>query len=161
LASDAIAPRIRVDGPVPASNHRYSRRAKPATGDLATLATGRRVLNIGKISDSRFKFSFATEEGTLFCEISVPMKTGVAVSDDLRQRAAVAKLKRLLEAMDTAMKDLDLIALEAALFRLRLQPDLDKPAQFRLETSRRTRESWRFGTSAISGLVATACFALA
>jgi hypothetical protein len=65
------------------------------------------VLNIGKISDSRFKFSFATEEGTLFCEISVPMKVGVAVSDDLRKRVAVAKLKRLLEAMDTAMKDLD------------------------------------------------------
>jgi len=74
---------------------------------MATLATGRPVLNIGKISDSRFKFSFATEEGTLFCEVSVPMKVGVAVSDDLRRRVAVAKLKRLLEAMDTAMKDLD------------------------------------------------------
>jgi hypothetical protein len=72
---------------------------------MATLATGRPVLNIGKISDSRFKFSFATEEGTLFCEISVPMKAGGAVSDDLRRRVAVAKLKRLLEAMDTAMKD--------------------------------------------------------
>ena len=35
------------------------------------------------------------------------MKVGVAVSDDLRKRVAVAKLKRLLEAMDTAMKDLD------------------------------------------------------
>jgi hypothetical protein len=74
---------------------------------MATLATGRPVLNIGKISDSRFKFSFATEEGTLFCEISVPMKAGIAVSDDLRQRVAVAKLKRLLEAMDTTMKDLN------------------------------------------------------
>jgi hypothetical protein len=74
---------------------------------MATLATGRPVLNIGKISDGRFKFSFATEEGTLFCEISVPMKAGSAVSDDLRRRVAVAKLKRLLEAVDTAMKDLD------------------------------------------------------
>jgi hypothetical protein len=74
---------------------------------MATLATGRPVLNIGKISDSRYKFGFATEEGTLFCEISVPMKSGLAVSDDLRQRVAVAKLKRLLEAMGTAMKDLD------------------------------------------------------
>jgi hypothetical protein len=35
------------------------------------------------------------------------MKVGVAVSDDLRKRVAVAKLKRLLEAMDTALKDLD------------------------------------------------------
>jgi hypothetical protein len=35
------------------------------------------------------------------------MKVGVAVSDDLRKRVAVAKLKRLLEALDTAMKDLD------------------------------------------------------
>jgi hypothetical protein len=77
---------------------------------MATLATGRPVLNIGKISDSRYKFSFATEEGTLFCEISVPMKTGVAVHDDLRQRVAVAKLRRLLEAMGASMKDLDLNA---------------------------------------------------
>ena len=74
---------------------------------MATLATGRPVLNIGKISDTRFKFSFATEQGTLFCEISVPMKAGVAVHDDLRQRVAVAKLKRLLEAMGASMKDLD------------------------------------------------------
>jgi hypothetical protein len=74
---------------------------------MATLATGRPVLNIGKISESRFKFSFATEEGTLFCEISVPMKAGAAVPDDLRQRVAVAKLKRLLEATNTAVSDLD------------------------------------------------------
>jgi hypothetical protein len=74
---------------------------------MATLTTGRPVLNIGKISDTRYKFSFATEEGTLFCEISVPMKAGVAVHDDLRQRVAVAKLKRLLEAMGASMKDLD------------------------------------------------------
>jgi hypothetical protein len=109
LAIHAIVSRIQADGPVPASNRPYAQRAKQATGvfSMATLATGRPVLNIGKISDSRFKFSFATEEGTLFCEISVPMKTGGAVSDDLRQRVAVAKLKRLLEAMDTAMKDLD------------------------------------------------------
>jgi hypothetical protein len=88
LASHAIASRIRVDGPVPASNRGYAQRAKQTTGvfSMATLATGRPVLNIGKISDSRFKFSFATEEGTLFCEISVPMKAGGAVSDDLRQR---------------------------------------------------------------------------
>ena len=77
---------------------------------MATLATGRPVLNIGKISDTRFKFSFATDEGTVFCEISVPMKAGVTVPDDLRQRVAVAKLKRLLEAMGETMKDLDGIA---------------------------------------------------
>jgi hypothetical protein len=74
---------------------------------MATLATGRPVLNIGKISDTRYKFSFATEEGTLFCEVSVPMKAGVAVHDDLRQRVALAKLKRLLDAMEASIKDLD------------------------------------------------------
>jgi len=74
---------------------------------MVTLATGMPVLNIGKISDTRFKFSFATDEGTLFCEVSVPMKAGVTVPDDLRQRVAVAKLKRLLEAMGETMKDLD------------------------------------------------------
>jgi hypothetical protein len=74
---------------------------------MATLATGRPVLNIGKISDTRFKFSFATDEGTVFCEISVPMKAGVTVPDGLRQRVAVAKLKRLLEAMGETTKDLD------------------------------------------------------
>jgi hypothetical protein len=41
---------------------------------MTTPATGKLILNIGKISDTRFKFSFATDEGTLFCEISVPMK---------------------------------------------------------------------------------------
>jgi hypothetical protein len=74
---------------------------------MATLTTGQPVLNIGKISDTRYKFSFATEEGTLFCEISIPIKTGVVVHDDLRQRVAVAKLKRLLEAMSASMKDLN------------------------------------------------------
>jgi hypothetical protein len=74
---------------------------------MATLATGRHVLNIGKISDTRFKFSFATDEGTVFCEISVPMKAGATVPDDLRQRVAVAKLKRLLQTMGETMKDLD------------------------------------------------------
>jgi len=74
---------------------------------MATLATGRPVLNIGKISDTRYKFSFVTEEGTLFCEVSVPMKAGVAVHDDLRQRVALAKLKRLLDAMEASIKDLD------------------------------------------------------
>jgi hypothetical protein len=74
---------------------------------MATLATGKPVLNIGKISDTRFKFSFATDEGTLFCEISIPMKAGGNVPDDLRQRVAVAKLKRLLEAMGETMNDLD------------------------------------------------------
>jgi hypothetical protein len=74
---------------------------------MATLTTGQPVLNIGKISDTRYKFSFATEEGTMFCEISVPMKAGIAVPDDLRKRVAVAKLKRLLEAIGASMKDLD------------------------------------------------------
>jgi hypothetical protein len=72
---------------------------------MATLTTGRPVLNIGKISDTRYKFSFATEEGSLFCEISVPMKAGFAVSDDLRQRVAVAKLKRLLEVMSASVRE--------------------------------------------------------
>jgi hypothetical protein len=35
------------------------------------------------------------------------MKAGDTVPDELRQRAAVAKLKRLLEGMGTALKDLD------------------------------------------------------
>ena len=74
---------------------------------MPTHATGRPVLNIGKISDTRFKFSFAADEGTLFCEISVPLKGGVTVTDELRQRAAVAKLKRLLEAIGAAIEDLD------------------------------------------------------
>ena len=74
---------------------------------MATLATGKPVLNIGKISDTRFKFSFATDEGTLFCEISIPMKAGDTVPDDLRRRVAVAKLKRLLEAMGETLNDLD------------------------------------------------------
>jgi hypothetical protein len=72
---------------------------------MATHATGRSVLNIGKISDTRFKFSFAADEGTLFCEISVPIKAGAAVPDELRQRAAVAKLKRLLEAVGETIED--------------------------------------------------------
>jgi hypothetical protein len=74
---------------------------------MTTPPTGKLILNIGKISDTRFKFSFATDEGTLFCEISVPMKAGDTVPDELRQRAAVAKLKRLLEGMGRALKDLD------------------------------------------------------
>ena len=74
---------------------------------MTTPATGRLILNIGKISDTRFKFSFASEEGTLFSEISVPLKAGDTVLDELRQRAAVAKFKRLLEGIGTALKDLD------------------------------------------------------
>jgi hypothetical protein len=71
------------------------------------VAMTKLILNIGKISDTRFKFSFATDEGTLFSEISVPLKAGVTVPDELRQRAAVAKLKRLLEGISTALKDLE------------------------------------------------------
>jgi hypothetical protein len=74
---------------------------------MTTPAIGKLILNIGKISDTRFKFSFATDEGTLFCEISVPMKAGDTVPDELRQRAAIAKFKRLLEGVGTALKDLD------------------------------------------------------
>jgi hypothetical protein len=74
---------------------------------MPTHATGRPVLNIGKISDTRFKFSFAADEGTLFCEISVPLKGGVTVPDELRQRAALGKLKRLLEALGETIEDLD------------------------------------------------------
>jgi hypothetical protein len=74
---------------------------------MMTPATGKLILNIGKISDTRFKFSFATDEGTLFCEISAPMKAGDRVPDELRQRAAVAKFKRLLEGVGTALKDLE------------------------------------------------------
>jgi hypothetical protein len=74
---------------------------------MATHATGGPVLNIGKISDTRFKFSFAADEGTMFCEISVPLKAGGTVPDELRQRAAVAKLKRLLEALGKTIEDLD------------------------------------------------------
>ena len=74
---------------------------------MTTPATGKLILNIGKISDTRFKFSFATDEGTLFCEISVPMKAGDTVPDVLRQRAAIAKFKRLLEGVSTALNDLD------------------------------------------------------
>jgi hypothetical protein len=69
--------------------------------------TGRLILNIGKISDTRFKFSFATDEGTLFCEISVSKAADGTVSDEQKQKEAVAKLKRLIEALGTAMKDLD------------------------------------------------------
>ena len=37
----------------------------------------------------------------------------------------------------------------------------DQAVQFRFETNNRTRESWGFGNSTVSGLVATACFVLA
>jgi hypothetical protein len=70
-------------------------------------ATGKLILNIGKISDTRFKFSFAAEEGTLFCEISVSKGADGSVSDEQKKSEAVAKLKRLLEGIGTAVKDLD------------------------------------------------------
>jgi hypothetical protein len=74
---------------------------------MTTPATEKLILNIGKISDTRFKFSFATEEGTLFCEISVSMGADGAVSDEQKKNEAVAKLKRPLEGIGTVVKDLD------------------------------------------------------
>jgi hypothetical protein len=74
---------------------------------MTTPEAGKLILNIGKISDSRFKFSFVTEEGTLFCEISVPKRADGPVSDEQKKSEAVAKLKRLLEGIGTVAKDLD------------------------------------------------------
>jgi hypothetical protein len=74
---------------------------------MTTPPTGKLILNIGKLSNTRFKFSFATDEGTLFCEISLPAAADGILSDEQRKREAVAKLKRLLEGISTVVKGLD------------------------------------------------------
>jgi hypothetical protein len=76
---------------------------------MATPAAVKPILNIGKISDSRDKFSFSTDEGTLFCEVSVGKGSGETgqQSDEQKKAEAISKLKRLLSEIDNVIKNFD------------------------------------------------------
>jgi hypothetical protein len=75
---------------------------------MATPAVLKPILNIGRISDGRYKFSFSTDEdeGTLFCEVSVGRGSDASASDDQKRDKAICKLKRLLTEIDKVIKKL-------------------------------------------------------
>jgi hypothetical protein len=66
------------------------------------------IFNVGRLSDGRYKFSFSTSAGTLFCEISATrIKDGPdSRSDDQKKSEAIDKLKRLVQELGTVLKDL-------------------------------------------------------
>jgi hypothetical protein len=66
------------------------------------------ILNAGRLSDGRYKFSFATDTGTLFCEISATKsKDKVDVRSDSQKRSdALDRLRRLVKELDWVLADL-------------------------------------------------------
>jgi hypothetical protein len=73
---------------------------------MATPAS-KPILNIGKISDGRYKFSFLTDEGTMFCEVSVTKDIDASLSDEQKKAEAISKMKRLLTEIDKLIKDME------------------------------------------------------
>ena len=65
------------------------------------------VLNVGRLSDGRYKFCFATNAGTLFTEISVAkVKGGRDLrSDDQKMSEALTSLKRVARELDVAISE--------------------------------------------------------
>ena len=66
------------------------------------------VLNMGKLSDGRYKFSFATSAGTLFSEVSVgKRKAGSDERSDEEKRAdALTALGRIAQELKIAIQGL-------------------------------------------------------
>jgi hypothetical protein len=65
------------------------------------------VLSVGKLSDGRYKFSFATHGGTLFSEVSVAKITVSpdSRSDDDKKSEALKALHRLVKELDAAITE--------------------------------------------------------
>jgi hypothetical protein len=65
------------------------------------------VLNVGKLSEDRFKFSFVTNTGTLFSEVSVLRgRDGEdARSEEQKQMEALRRLKLIAKELDSAIAD--------------------------------------------------------
>ena len=74
---------------------------------MSAAATILPVLSVGKLSDGRYKFSFATHGGTLFSEVSVA-KIAVSPdfrSDDDKKSEALQALHRLVRELDAAIAE--------------------------------------------------------
>jgi hypothetical protein len=65
------------------------------------------ILSVGKLSDGRYKFSFATHGGTLFSEVSVAKITASpdSRSDDDKKSEALKALHRLVRDLDAAIAE--------------------------------------------------------
>jgi hypothetical protein len=65
------------------------------------------VLHTGKMSGNRYKFSFTTDDGKIIAEVSVARSKGPpdARSDAQKKEEALAKLKRLAQALDASLTD--------------------------------------------------------
>ena len=67
------------------------------------------ILNIGKLSDDRFKFCFVTNTGTLFSEVSVlKAKDGLDPrSEDQKRLEALRRLKMIAKELDSTITEPD------------------------------------------------------
>ena len=67
------------------------------------------VLNVGKLSDGRYKFSFVSSAGTLFSEVSVAKKLANpdARSDEQQQSEALKALLRIARELNIAIQELE------------------------------------------------------
>jgi hypothetical protein len=65
------------------------------------------VLNIGKLSEDRYKFSFATTMGTLFSEISVRMNSSILDprSEEQKMGDALLALRRIAQELEIAIAE--------------------------------------------------------
>jgi hypothetical protein len=83
----------------PEIRQRYGQRRCPRR--KADAAVKKPVLNVGRLSDGRYKFGFSSQDGTIFCELSAP-KPDTADderSDDQKLLEAVSKLRRLVKGL--------------------------------------------------------------
>jgi hypothetical protein len=74
---------------------------------MSAVASILPILSVGKLSDGRYKFSFATHGGTLFSEVSVAKITASSDSrsDDDKKSEALKALHRLVKDLDAAITE--------------------------------------------------------
>ena len=66
------------------------------------------TLNVGRLSNGRYKFSFCTSAGTLFCEISAARSKEEADrrSDEQKKSEALERLRRLTQELDSILREI-------------------------------------------------------
>ena len=75
---------------------------------MSVMPTLMPVLNMGKLSDGRYKFSFATSAGTLFSEVSVAMRKPSldSRSDEEKRADAFKALERIALELKITIQEL-------------------------------------------------------
>ena len=104
-----VVPRTVSSGVVSDRGPRFVRGAVKKGINMSTARMVMPVLNIGKLSDDRFKFCFVTNTGTLFSEVSVlKAKDGLdSRSEDQKRIEALRRLKMIAKELDSTIMELD------------------------------------------------------